>query len=93
MKLNSRNKFRVWKVVSCLQTEKQDILVGAAQGYGYDIGTWDSAVDIVTTLLASRSRVRIPAGGKHFSLLRNVQFGSGIHSASISISTGVLYRG
>lgn len=44
-------------------------------------------------LRAGRSGVRIQAGATTFSLLRNVQTGSGAHSSSYSIGTGVFAPG
>ena len=45
-------------------------------------------MNTVTTLRAGRSRVRIPAGGIGFSLLQNVQTGSGAHQTSHSTGIG-----
>ena len=39
-----------------------------------------------------RSGVRIPTGSSHFSLLQYVQTGSGAHTASCTMDTGVLSR-
>ena len=52
-----------------------------------------SIVGIVTVLLTGRSGARIPVGERDFSLLRNVQTGSGTHPASCSVGTEVLLRG
>ena len=41
----------------------------------------------VTILWGSQHAVRIPAGARHFSLLQNVQTGSGAHPASHSMNT------
>jgi hypothetical protein len=50
---------------------------------------WDSVVVVVTKLRAGRTRVRISAAERDFSLLRNTQIGSGAHLISISIGTEV----
>jgi hypothetical protein len=39
-----------------------------------------------------RSTVRIPARARHFYLHQNVRISSGVHAASYSIGTAVLYR-
>jgi hypothetical protein len=41
---------------------------------------------------AEQPGIRIPAGAKDFSLLKNVQTGSGAHTASYSTDTRVLSR-
>jgi len=45
----------------------------------------DSVGGIVTRLLAGRSWVHILAGTRDFSLLRNIQDGSGAHPAPCSV--------
>ena len=52
-----------------------------------------SVVGIVTVLLTGRFGARIPVGVRDFPLLRNVQTGSGTHTASYSVGTYVLLRG
>jgi hypothetical protein len=47
-------------------------------------------VDTATVLQAGRNGVRILAGARDFSLLRNMQTGSGAHPASYSMGTGAL---
>jgi hypothetical protein len=49
-------------------------------------------VDTATVLEAARNGVRIPAGTRDFSLLQNVQTGSGTRRASYLMSTGALSR-
>jgi hypothetical protein len=53
-----------------------------------NLGGRDSVVIIVTRVRAGRSGVRIPAGTRDFSLLRNVQTGFGAHSPFYSMGTG-----
>jgi hypothetical protein len=53
----------------------------------------DRIVGRGTTLPPGRSRVRISIGTRYFSLLQNVQTGSGTDPASYSISSWVLSRG
>ena len=54
---------------------------------------WGSVVGIMTVLLAERSGARIPVGERDFSVLRNVQTGSGTHPASCSVGTEVHFQG
>lgn len=49
-----------------------------------------TAVSIETRLKAGLYGVKIPADGKEFSPLQNVQSGSEDHPASYSMGTGVL---
>ena len=53
----------------------------------------DKVVGIATRLRAGGFRVRILVRSKDFSLLQNVQTGSGAHPASSSVCSGVLSRG
>ena len=56
---------------------------------------FSSSVSTVTRLQTRRpksSGVRIPEKARDFSLLQNVQTGSGAHPASYSLGTGVLHR-
>jgi hypothetical protein len=64
---------------SCLkQAKSRDSSVGIALGYG----------------LGDRgSRVRFPAGAGNFSLHHRVQNGSGAHTASYPMGTGVSFPG
>jgi hypothetical protein len=55
-----------------------DSSVGIALGYGLD---------------NPGSRIRFPAGAGNFSLRHRVQNGSGAHSASYPIGTGVSFPG
>ena len=50
----------------------------------------DSSVSIVTSLRAGRSRVRILAGSRGFSIFRNVQNDPVAHPGPYSVGTGVL---
>ena len=50
-------------------------------------------VHIATVLQAGRNGVRIPAGTRQFSLLQNVQTGSGAHQAYYLMGTEALSRG
>jgi hypothetical protein len=40
-----------------------------------------------------RSEVRIPVGGRDFSVLQSLQTGCGAHTVSYSVGTRVLFRG
>ena len=51
-----------------------------------------TAVGVVTRPRCARSGVRIPAGPKHLSPLRNVQTGVMAHPASYSTGTTVPFR-
>ena len=53
-------------------------------------GSWDSAVGVVSGLLAGRYRVWILARLGDFSLLQNAYISSGAHHTWYSMSTGVL---
>ena len=48
-------------------------------------------VGVVTRLRAGHTAVRIPAGARGFSLLQNVQIGSGAHPATYSMGAGVIF--
>jgi hypothetical protein len=54
------------------------------RGFAY-YGIW-------TKVRPGRPRVRIPTVSRHFSLLQNVQNGSGTHTASCTMGTGVPSR-
>jgi hypothetical protein len=53
----------------------------------------DSSVGIVTRLDEQGVGVRFPVGANVFSILRNVQTGSGAHSASCVMGTGGSFSG
>jgi hypothetical protein len=57
------------------------------------LGRWVNITGIVTRLQAGRSGVRIPAGVRDFSLLQNVQNGSGVHLASYTMGTRCSFPG
>jgi hypothetical protein len=50
-------------------------------------------VGIVARLRARLFIVRFPAEARVLSLLQNVQIGSGVHLASLSMGTGVSFPG
>jgi hypothetical protein len=52
-----------------------------------------SVIGIGTTLLGGPSGVQILAGLRDFSVLQNIQTGSGTHAASYSMGTGLHFQG
>ena len=63
-------------------TSYRSMLALLHAGFAY-YGIW-------TKVRPGRSGVRIPTGSRHFSLLQNVQNGSGTQTASCTTGTGVL---
>jgi hypothetical protein len=80
--------------VSPLQRPIGDCYIGKEPLLNMDnTGSQSSLVGIVTRLRAGRSGVRIPVEARDFSLLQNVQTGSGAHPASYSVGIVVPSRG